>query len=723
VLGRLLAASSLALLLVSPLGLAVETAGARSVAALPFGRSALAVAADPRPLPSIGCPQGCAYLFGGTHDPGQDGRDILRFSFADDTVSATGARLPAERHLMAAAWSGSKAYLFGGVPATDEILEYSPETNEVHPLPVRLPQPSYGMAAAQLPDGGIYLFGGRVGADRPDGGALSSMVLRFDPTAAALVPLQARLQQARFAAAIGSKGADAFIVGGFDDAGARSTVERFNATTGAMYVLPDLAQGLAQAGYASDGTALYLLGGYEGSQMSDRVVRLDYAQGRADEEPFQLPFAVAEPAAAWAGDRLLLFGGRNPAQSRAILEVVSSFPPPSAASASTSGTGVGASTTGPAPGGPPGPGTAPILLGALLLAGASAAAWALAAAARRRRARKDARPAAAPGPAGPQGTLALRVEALSVQHRGVVVQPVSFDLPGGSLALLLGPSGAGKSSLLRAVVGLLPSRGRLSVHGRWLRPGDPEAKAAIGYVPQELQLYTTLSALDNVAYFGAQFGLHKGEARDRGRRLLAELGLEGLEDRPLDTLSGGEQRRVSIAVSMVHAPALLVLDEPTSGLDLGARRTLWMVLQRLAHDHGVAVLASSHALDDAAFADQVGIMVAGWLAAMGPPRDLIRTLPGQGKCVEVEFEHLDEGERKALRSLMPELRRHGVEWLDLGSFAMRCFCRQPKAAQRTVPEVLHAQGFSVRATRLDDVRIEDVFGHAVAQQKRQRGAP
>ncbi|MEA3203326.1 MAG: pyoluteorin transport system ATP-binding protein, partial [Thermoplasmata archaeon] len=136
----------------------------------------------------------------------------------------------------------------------------------------------------------------------------------------------------------------------------------------------------------------------------------------------------------------------------------------------------------------------------------------------------------APAPAAPVpvgGTaLALRDVAVTLGGKAIV-QPVTLDVPRGQLTFLLGTSGSGKSTLLKAVMGLHAASGTFQLAGRPVKPGSREAMAQVGYVPQELQLYTNLTALGNIQYFGGQYGLSGAEAKARGLRLLAELGLEG----------------------------------------------------------------------------------------------------------------------------------------------------------------------------------------------------
>ncbi|MES2153764.1 MAG: thrombospondin type 3 repeat-containing protein [bacterium] len=318
-------------------------------------------------------------------------------------------------------------------------------------------------------------------------------------------------------------------------------------------------------------------------------------------------------------------------------------------------------------------------------------------------------PTPAQAAAASGSALALREVSIAIGGK-TIVHPVTIDIPRGQLTFMLGTSGSGKSTILKAIMGLQPASGSFILAGQPITPGSPEAKANIGYVPQDLQLYTNLTALANIQYFGGQYGLSNADAKARGRQLLADLGLAGLEDRTLDRLSGGQARRVSIACALVHEPALLLLDEPTSGLDFSARKALWSVLQALARSRGVAVLSSTHFLDDVQGGDGVGIMFQGRLVSFGSTRSLIKSLPGGGRCVELEFEELSDASRERLKTLAAVLRQKGiVERMELHHFSGRFFCRDPAAAARALPDELFKGKFKVRSTRLDDINLEDVF--------------
>jgi ABC-2 type transport system ATP-binding protein len=220
------------------------------------------------------------------------------------------------------------------------------------------------------------------------------------------------------------------------------------------------------------------------------------------------------------------------------------------------------------------------------------------------------------------------------------VKGVSFTIAEGECYGLLGPNGAGKTTTISMLCGLaIPDAGEVTVDG--FQGGTLEAKAAIGYVPQDLALYPDLSAVENLTFFGQLYGLG-------GKELHARIGetleLVGLADRGKDrigTYSGGMKRRANMAAGLLHRPKLLVLDEPTVGVDPQSRNSILETVGRL----GIAVLYTTHYMEEAAkLCDRIGIIDDGRLVAEGTAEFLIATHGGKDKvhlsCDGASFDEL-----------------------------------------------------------------------------------
>jgi linearmycin/streptolysin S transport system ATP-binding protein len=206
----------------------------------------------------------------------------------------------------------------------------------------------------------------------------------------------------------------------------------------------------------------------------------------------------------------------------------------------------------------------------------------------------------------------------------LAVDGVSFDVAAGECYGLLGPNGAGKTTTISMVCGLLePDAGEVTVDGA--PGGSMPARAALGYVPQDLALYPDLTARENLEFFGRLYGLS-------GDTLTARIGealeLVGLADRGGDrvgTYSGGMKRRANMAAGLLHRPRLLVLDEPTVGVDPQSRNAILETVGAL----GIAVLYTTHYMEEAAkLCRRVGIIDDGRLIAEGTPRALVEAHGG-----------------------------------------------------------------------------------------------
>jgi ABC-2 type transport system ATP-binding protein len=207
------------------------------------------------------------------------------------------------------------------------------------------------------------------------------------------------------------------------------------------------------------------------------------------------------------------------------------------------------------------------------------------------------------------------------------VKGVSFTIAEGECYGLLGPNGAGKTTTISMLCGLaIPDAGEVTVDG--FQGGTLEAKAAVGYVPQDLALYPDLSAVENLTFFGQLYGLGGKELQGR---IGETLDLVGLADRGKDrigTYSGGMKRRANMAAGLLHHPKLLVLDEPTVGVDPQSRNSILETVGKL----GIAVLYTTHYMEEAArLCDRIGIIDDGQLVAEGTAEVLIATHGGKDK--------------------------------------------------------------------------------------------
>jgi ABC-2 type transport system ATP-binding protein len=204
------------------------------------------------------------------------------------------------------------------------------------------------------------------------------------------------------------------------------------------------------------------------------------------------------------------------------------------------------------------------------------------------------------------------------------VDGVDLDVAEGEVVGFLGPNGAGKTTTLRMLTTLLrPTEGEATVAGYDVVTQSADVRRRIGYVSQAGSTGSYARAGDEVVDHGMLYGMSTSEAEARGRALFEQLDLGGLWSRQPRTLSGGQRRRLDIAMGLVHEPTLVFLDEPTTGLDPQARANLWTHIADLRERRGATVFLTTHYLDEAdALSDRVIIIDHGGIVAADTPDNL-----------------------------------------------------------------------------------------------------
>lgn len=213
---------------------------------------------------------------------------------------------------------------------------------------------------------------------------------------------------------------------------------------------------------------------------------------------------------------------------------------------------------------------------------------------------------------------AIHTDELRVRRgKKEVLHGITFDVPAGSLVGLLGPSGSGKSTLMRAIVGVQRDvTGTVTVLGH--PAGSAILRHRVGYVTQDASVYGDLTVRQNINYFASI--LHAGRADVD--RVIESTDLGEQANQLVDSLSGGQLSRASLAVSLLGSPDLLILDEPTVGLDPVLRAELWDLFRRLA-EQGTTLLVSSHVMDEATRCDRLLLLRDGEILADETPASLL----------------------------------------------------------------------------------------------------
>jgi len=234
----------------------------------------------------------------------------------------------------------------------------------------------------------------------------------------------------------------------------------------------------------------------------------------------------------------------------------------------------------------------------------------------------------------------LQVQDLSKRYgEQVAVRSVSFEIGEGEVFSLLGPNGAGKTTTISMLSCLLqPSGGDALVAGHSIRREPAAVKRLIGVVPQDIALYPSLNAVENLRFWGQLYGLHGAELKQRVEQVLELVGLsERARDR-IDKYSGGMKRRINIAAGLLHQPRIVFMDEPTVGIDPQSRRAILDMVKQF-NQQGMAVLYTTHYMEEAEeLSDRVGIIDGGELIAVGTQRELTEKV-GSSETLVL---HIDE---------------------------------------------------------------------------------
>ncbi|GAA1776287.1 ATP-binding cassette domain-containing protein [Streptomonospora arabica] len=285
------------------------------------------------------------------------------------------------------------------------------------------------------------------------------------------------------------------------------------------------------------------------------------------------------------------------------------------------------------------------------------------------------------------------------------VRSLDLDIGAGELVAFLGPNGAGKSTTLRMLTTLLlPTSGSAAVAGCDVVADPRGVRRRIGYVGQGHAAGTGQYVAEELISQGRLYGLSKAEARSRAAELLADLELEGLDKREAGHLSGGQQRRLDIAMGLIHRPELLFLDEPSTGLDPHSRANLWAHIARLRERFGTTILLTTHYLDEAdGVAERVVVIDHGSVIADGTPDELKGKVSGDLVTLETGSE---EDARAAAAAVEAVPSAHSV---DTAAAAVRLRVDRGDAVLPEILRAVDARGLELRTVQVHRPSLDDVF--------------
>jgi len=283
------------------------------------------------------------------------------------------------------------------------------------------------------------------------------------------------------------------------------------------------------------------------------------------------------------------------------------------------------------------------------------------------------------------------------------VDHISFDVEKGEIFGFLGPNGAGKTTTVRMLTGVsIPSDGWAKIMGYDIQKQSVEAKELMGIVPDISNVYTELSAWDNLTFTGQLYSMSKSDREEGARELLEMFELYDRRYEKLEDYSRGMRRRVCIAMALMNRSSVLFLDEPTSGLDVQSVITIRELIRKLNHE-GLTVFLTTHNMEEASrMCDRIAIINHGRIAAIDTPEKLKRTTEGL-QSVEISFE-------ATTQNILDDLKRlPGVEEARKQGDKFRLYTDDPPSVLSEVWNYANTKGLKIITVNTLGPSLEDVF--------------
>lgn len=300
----------------------------------------------------------------------------------------------------------------------------------------------------------------------------------------------------------------------------------------------------------------------------------------------------------------------------------------------------------------------------------------------------------------------IEVKNLRKQFKKTLaVDDVSFGVKQGEIFGLLGPNGAGKSTTIFMIAGLLsPTAGELFLKGENITGRPVKIKEILGLVPQEIALYPTLTAKENLEFWGKMYGIRGRLLKQRVEEALEYAGLTERAKERIETFSGGMKRRINIAAALLHHPELLIMDEPTVGIDPQSRNHILETVKRLNHE-GMTVIYTSHYMEEVEYlCDRIAIMDYGRIIAMGTSAEL-KQLVGDSDRVEIKVKSFTPDVLKRIGAMA------GVEDVSAADDTITVLVKGGRMKLAAILEILADTRSEVQSVDIQEPNLESVFLH------------
>ena len=294
----------------------------------------------------------------------------------------------------------------------------------------------------------------------------------------------------------------------------------------------------------------------------------------------------------------------------------------------------------------------------------------------------------------------------------IAVDHVSFGIETGEVFGLLGPNGAGKTTTISMISCLIdPTGGEVVVDGNSTRSKPTAVKATLGVVPQDVALYPTLSAAENLAFWARMYGLSGTDLKQAVHDALELAGLEERAKERIEKYSGGMKRRINIAAGILHRPKVLLMDEPTVGIDPQSRNHILETVKDL-NASGMTVLYTSHYMEEVEYlCSRIAIMDHGKIIAMGTLNEL-RDIVGSMDVIDIKVEDVSDGVLERGRAIP------GVEKADRVEEGIKVFTASSGKVLGQMIAVLESEGSHVTSVSVTEPDLESVFLHLTGKSLR-----
>jgi ABC-2 type transport system ATP-binding protein len=303
-------------------------------------------------------------------------------------------------------------------------------------------------------------------------------------------------------------------------------------------------------------------------------------------------------------------------------------------------------------------------------------------------------------------------ELKKVFNGNTAVDGVSFSVEAGEVFGLLGPNGAGKSTLISMISCLLdPTSGDALIDGHSVIKEPMEVKKILGVIPQEIALYPTLTARENLHFWSKMYGLSSQDAKKRADDVLKIAGLSDRADEKIETYSGGMKRRINIAAGLLHKPKVLLMDEPTVGIDPQSRNHILETVKSL-NKSGLTVLYTSHYMEEVEFlCDRIAIVDQGKVMASGTQEEL-KKIVGQKDIVRIKASGM-------LDKAIDDVKRvDGIDGATVKDGEIDILTKDSRKVLAVIISILNQENVKMASVEVQEPDLEGVFLHLTGKSLR-----